>query len=459
MYKTFICDYKQSALHMQRIVYDRALRGDYYYMKYKSSVVIVLAILLLCLISYLVPSLKIESSENRTLATFHMILYPEADSVVYHESPVERLDAALSDQFPFRELVVKKYLSLINVSENFTYGVVKLFVKQQDNQYVLYTVGNYELIEDTGYITVRPTTDPMDAIVVQKRTAQLKYLHKRYPDLKMYTYYVSQAFDMPWFNSCIGATAADHYQEIVNAIPDYVKSDHLVYQNLDDYMNIHYKTDHHWNNRGARRGYEDIYAMISRDFDLGEMCVPIEENTVSETYNFAYLGSYGKSLGELYNEGYDSFSFYEYDLPQRKMAIINPDTLEEIEAVKIGLYDEYQRGEINTDIGTDHYITMFGIARDKDGNGYDDGSYPFIIRNNMGGYGKNLIITGDSYDRAVRDVLASHFDTTVYLDYRTLSKVPIDYIIEKYDIDILLISSHTSMWSSEEYLFTFEGDE
>ena len=354
-------------------------------MKYKGSAVIALAILFLCLVSYLVPPLKIESSENRTLATFHMVLHPETDSVVYHESLVERFDAALSDQFPFREAVVKKYLSLFNASENFTYGVAKLFVKQQDNQHILHTIGNYELIGDTGYITVRPTTDPIDASVIRRRVDQLEYLHRRYPDLKMYTYYVSQAFDMPWFNNCIGATAADHYQEIVDVIPDYVKSDHLVYQDLDDYMNIHYKTDHHWNNRGARRGYENIYTMMSKDFDLGEMRVPVEENTISETYNFVYLGSYGRSLGELYNEGYDSFSFYEYGLPQRKMAIINPDTLEEIEAVKIGLYDEYQRGEINTDIGTDHYITMFGIARDRDGNGYGDDSYPFIIRNNAGG--------------------------------------------------------------------------
>lgn len=427
-------------------------------MKYKGSAVIVLAILLLLLVSYFIPALKMESSENRTLATFHMVLHPEANSVVYHESPVERLDAALSDQFSFREVVVKKYLSLFNMSENFTHGIAKLCTKQQDNQYILHTVGNYELIEDTGYITVCPKTDPLDASLVQKRVGQLEYIHENYPDLKMYTYYVTQAFDTSWFNSYIGATAADHYQEIVDALPDYVKSDHLVYQDLNDYMNIHYKTDHHWNNRGARRGYEDIYTMISGDFDLGKMRVPVTENTISETYDFVYLGSYGRALGELYNKGYDDFSFYEYDLPQREAAIINPDTLVEIKVTKIGLYDEYQRGEINKELGTDHYITMYGTARDMDGNEYGDGSYPFVIRN-MDGNGKNLIITGDSYGRAVRDALASHFDTTIYLDYRTLSKVPIDYIIEKYDIDALLISSHTSMWEEEEYLFTFRGDE
>lgn len=260
---------------------------------------------------------------------------------------------------------------------------------------------------------------------------------------------------MPWFNNCIGVEAADHYQEIVDAIPNYVKSDRLDYLNLDDYMNLHYKTDHHWNNRGARRGYEDIYAMMSEDIDLGEMCIPVTENKVSATYEFVYCGSYGRSLGSLYTEEYDEFSFYEYDLPQREMAIIDPDTFEEIEADKMGLEDEYIRGEINTDISTDHYIMMYGTVKDKDGNVYSDGNYPLVIRNSEGN-GKNLLITGDSYDRAMRDTLASHFDTTIYLDYRTLYKVPIDYLIGIYNIDVLLISSHMSMWGAEEYLFTFK---
>ena len=140
------------------------------------------------------------------------------------------------------------------------------------------------------------------------------------------------------------------------------------------------------------------------------------------------------------------------------MAIINPDTLDEIEVLEIGLYNEYLRGDINKDVGTDHYITMYGNALDINDNRYGDSSYPFIIRSSNSN-GLNLIITGDSYARAMRDVLASHFYTTVYLDYRTLSKIPIDYIIEQYDIDVLLICSHTSMWRSEEYLFTFMGDE
>lgn len=197
--------------------------------------------------------------------------------------------------------------------------------------------------------------------------------------------------------------------------------------------------------------------MIGKDIDLGKILIPEAENEVSKTFDFVYLGSYGQSLGKLYDKRYDDFSFYEYDFPQRQLAILNPHTMEEIEASKIGLYDEYRSGEIDKDIGRDHYIALYGIARDQEGKEYIDSTSAYIIRNQEGN-GKNLMICGDSYSRALRDPLASHFDTTVYLDYRILSSVSIDDIIEKYHIDALLISSNANMWNSEEYLFKFKGD-
>ncbi len=381
-----------------------------------------------------------------------MIFNPKKDSVVYHNSPVERLNAALSDQFLFREFLVKKFLKLFNKSENLSIKLAQK-LKRKRPQFMLHAVGSYELIGDTNYITVYPSTAPMDKNLVQKHVEQIDYLHTKYPDLKFYVYYVSQAFDTSWISKYIGGVAADHYQEIVDAIPNYVKSSHLVYQDLDEYMNLHYKTDHHWNHRGARKGYENIYAMMCKDIDLGVLRLPESENMVSQTYDFVYLGSYGKALGELYKGGYDAFSFYEYNLPQRKLAILDLNTLEEIEAIKIGLYDEYRAGKINKKINEDHYITMYGTARDVNGNSMvEKGLY--IIRNSEGN-GRNLLICGDSYNRAIRDVLASHFDTTVYFDYRLLSRIPVDYVIERYGIDVLLISSHTSMWDSEQYFFTF----
>ena len=398
-----------------------------------------------------------ESSENRTMATFDMIFHPDEDSVVYHESIVERLDAALSDQFAFREAVVKRYLGLFNSLENRTYDFVRLFKKKTEGQYFLRAIGDYELIEDTGYITAFPPIEPMKKENVEKRVDEIEQLHEMFPELKIYTYYVTQAYDTDWFDDYLGTPAADHYEEITKAVPEYVKTGHLTYTDLTDYMNVHYKTDHHWNHLGADRGYEDVYAMMSDDLGLSPRLAPTEENHSSKTYDYSYLGIYGRALGELYKYGSDDFSFYEYPLPEREGAVIDPETREEIPVAEIGLYEEYRTGEVSKKVGADHYIKMYGTARDAAGTSYDDGDYPFIIRSDAGS-GKNLLICSDSYGRAIRDQLASHFDTTVYYDYRVLKKMPIDYMIEKYDIDALLICSNTSMWGSDGFRFIFEEE-
>ena len=127
-------------------------------MKSKCSTLVAFGVLLLFLGSYLFPSLRMASSENRTLATFDMIFHPQRDSVVYRDSPVERAEAALSDQFAFREFAVKQYLRIFNGSENLTAGLVELFSQREELQYALHSVGNYALIEDTGYITLQPST-------------------------------------------------------------------------------------------------------------------------------------------------------------------------------------------------------------------------------------------------------------------------------------------------------------
>ena len=425
-------------------------------MKYRVSVLLVTGMLLLFLASFFLPAPQAaENSENRTMATFRMVLYPEKGSVVYHNSPVERLDAALSDQFPFRESMVRRYLRIFNAFENLSFSLAARLTAPQEKQYSLHALGNYVSIADTGYITAFPAVKALDAAYVRSHVQQLEVLHQSYPDLRTYVYFVSQAYDTSWFDRFIGTKTADHYGDILSVLPAYVKSDHLVYRDLDDYTDLHYRTDHHWNHRGAQRGYEDVFAMLQQDFPLGEIRIPKAENPVSQIYDFVYRGSYGKSLGSLYTGTYDDFSFYEYDLPVRETAVLNPETYEEIPVAAMGLQEDYRVGTINKALSTDHYISMYGTAVDEAGNRYADSSYPFIIHN-CEGCGSNLLICGDSLARPLRDLLASHFDTTVYIDYRILSQFPIDRIIEKYQIDALLICSNSTMWSSEEYMFMFE---
>ncbi len=429
-------------------------------MRYRCFTIAIIVLLISCFILYFIPGVRQGNSENRTMARFDMVFSaPETDSIVYHKTIAERFDAALSDQFPLRETISKGYLSLSNTFDDFVRTVAGTILhrKKQGDQLVLHQIGKYALIEDTGYITACPSSEPLDSNTLKRRADQIEYIHGKYPDLKIYVYYVSRAFDTPWFNDYLGTIAADHYREIEDIFPEYVKKRQLKYDNLDDYMVLNYKTDHHWNHEGAYRGYVDVYNLMDEDFEMGDIRKPIEKVDASDLYNFKYLGSYGTQLGELY-KGYDKFLFYKFDTISRDVSVLDSNTLKEIKVEKIGLQDEYENGQINKDITTDHYVVMYGTAKDILGNEYLDGEFPFIIRNEQGN-GCNLLITGDSYDRAMRDVLSTHFDTTVYFDYRLYQRIAIDYLVEKYDIDALLISANAFMWGSDKYLFTFAEED
>ncbi len=426
-------------------------------MKYRFSAYLLLTIVLALALSYVcLPNG--EDNENRTLATFDMVLHPQKDSVVYRDSPVERLDAALSDQIPYRHRLTGSYLRVMNGAENLSAAVLRAFSGSEDPLQLnaVRTVGNYLIINDEGYITAFPSAEPYDQDLLQRHAAQMEQLHETFKDLKMYVYFITQAFDTNWFESVIGTEVPDHYEEIRQILPDFVKSSRLTYTDPEEYKYLHYRTDHHWNHRGAQKGYEDVYDMMRSDFSMSEPLKPVVEVPVTRMYGVLYKGSYGRALGDLYEYEDEEFFFYDYDFPPRICSVIDPETMEEIPVERIGLYQEYRSGDISRKIEAEHYGLLYGSAVDTDGNKYRDRYYPYVIRNSEGN-GKSLLICGDSYGRAVRDLLSAHFSTTVYIDYRLLDLIPIDRLLKEYEADALLIISNASMWNAEEYFFTFSG--
>ncbi|MCI8418126.1 MAG: hypothetical protein HFI33_11660 [Lachnospiraceae bacterium] len=149
-------------------------------------------------------------------------------------------------------------------------------------------------------------------------------------------------------------------------MPEYVKTSKLLYYNLEDYQTIHYASDHHWNGEGSRRGYENIYEMISKEQELSPMYLPEEKMNFTNLWGIRYRGSYANRLQELYS-GSDEFSVYRYTLPKREIYAIEPDTGMEIELDELGLWEEYKSGQFCRDTYADHYVTFYGYGKDEQG--------------------------------------------------------------------------------------------
>lgn len=130
--------------------------------------------------------------ENRTLATFGMVLKPNPESVVYFDLPLERFEAAMKDQFKLRDNFISVYLHIDNTMSKLSKSL--FFNANSLNQQYSYTIiGNYAQIDGTKYIMNIPRTDKVSKPSIQLHVDQIKKLHQMYPNIKFYSYYVTQA--------------------------------------------------------------------------------------------------------------------------------------------------------------------------------------------------------------------------------------------------------------------------
>lgn len=327
------------------------------------------------------------------------------------------------------------------------YGYARLTQLPKQN-YTLSRLGQYYRINNTEWLVDLPWTSLGNANNMKGSIAAIERIKKNYPDMKVYGFFMTQGNNLPWFEKYMGKSFGDRHEQLAQLAPEWLKLDRLYYADIKDYQNLHYKSDHHWDYLGSRRGYERLYEMMSEDMELSPLQQPIMTWNFSELYDVEYRGSKANKLQLLY-KGWDEFVVYEYDYGERYTYVLSPNDLTKQIPSRFALWEEYKAGKINKDKYYDHYINFNGIATDEKGMQYKDSEYIFVIENKNSNTGHNLLMFGDSNMRALRDVMATHYDTTVYLDYRIMAIPYIDELIDMYDIDVMMsVVQNGTFWFS-----------
>lgn len=345
------------------------------------------------------------------------------------------------------------------------YGYARL-ATFPERSYTYRKLGSFVTYNDTDYVGTLPSKSAPKESSVKKHVDQYEKLLDEYPNLKFYSYFVTQMQDTPWFYDVFGVYP-DKHETIAQYLPEYMGVARLTFSNFADYQDCYFKSDHHWAYKGSERAYRDVYNMMADELELSPVKNPIATWNFSELFGIEYRGSRANNLRSAYN-GYDEFIAYEYDLGEREtyVAQVNVgknsdgsvrvgDYTKEI-PVTMGLWERYKSGNMKRDRYFDHYINFYGRAYDQTGREFADSDNMFIIKNKDNGAKHNMLLVCDSSQRPYRDVLASHFGTLVTLDYRIIPYVPIDYIIETYNIDVIFFGGQSFAWSgSNQYLFRF----
>jgi len=217
--------------------------------------------------------------------------------------------------------------------------------------------------------------------------ARYNELIETYPDIDFYLYYIERDSDQ---NYATGSRAGigEYLRQIVDIPESHVGIEEV--RSFEEYKELNFKSDHHWNYKGSYQGYTDILEMIKPE---AEPLLPVAKLKVGYT-----RGSFTKT--EATATVTDDLVVYEFNFPKM---------------------DYYLNGKKSDDYG--HQASC--IAAAKNGQNNKNVSYANFYGGDVGeisiynGEGEgDLLIFGNSYDNAVIKLLASHFEHTYCVDLR-----------------------------------------
>ncbi len=203
----------------------------------------------------------------------------------------------------------------------------------------------------------------------------------KYKNIDFYLYYIEKDTDINFQNN----DKLGIYEQIEGLLNSNINSFKFNINNFDDFKKYFYKTDHHWNYQGSYKAYKELLDLLK-----------INDNPIEPLYDKClgfWSGSKARSLGGqlLFKE---NFCVYNFNFPKHDTYINNSQ-----------IYYNYS-------YNLENYTNEISYAGFY---GADKGLIKYDYYNEDR---DNLLIIGESYDNAINELLASHFNKTYNVDLR-----------------------------------------
>ncbi len=340
--------------------------------------------------------------------------YEEYFVRIAEQSLQNQILEAVADQFP-------KRLNLIKISKAYdralitgTYGLTAMpaLPASLDTDYFIMRDAPVFLLEpkQPGYIGLK---------TVENRAQNYADLVDAFPELNLYVFYIERV-DLspvnplnPWYQNLDLGSSFDHFMKIK---PPGLEVSTMELESFKDHRELFYNTDHHWNIRGAWKGYGIIYDMLAENYPEISPKLDLQEYRTVEGVNFC--GSFARRT--LYPCAPEPFEYAVVDLPPYRTWVNGEETV-------YGNREAYLRGEFSRHPYTNHYSEFFGNVVDEVLYRFDNGSE------------RDLLIIGGSHSQAVQLYVAAHYRTTYVVDLRAFGEFDFSDAVEKYGIDDVLV--------------------
>ncbi len=321
-------------------------------------------------------------------------------------------ELALADQIP-----LAGNMKLTN--KTFNILLTLAYSNISNNNYVSLGSGIY-LIEN--YITYGRGSLKSKIPQLDIKISNFSLKKEQNPDVEFYLYYIEKDTDINFEdNDKLGA-----YEYIIENLNPTIKAAKFEINNIDKYKEYFYRTDHHWNYKGSYKGYQELTELMGLD----NIITPDDEVCL----NLNWSGSKARAFGgqQIFKE---EFCAYKFNFPEHTIFINNES------ANNYGKYEEFFNGS-----GSE---VSYGIFY-----GGDVGLLEFNYHQENK---ENLLIIGESYDNAINELLASHFNKTYNVDLRAYEEdigqeFNLNEFISEHDIDKVLLIGNIDYYTSNVFV-------
>lgn len=339
-------------------------------------------------------------------------------SSINDQSFQDSIEDALSDQIPLAE---KAKVAYNIATSSYLNRALAPIIKLAPPKYVPYS--SLWLFGEENIVYPSQKFHYVEGIL-NIRAELLNSIFEKNSDLDFYVYYVEKDTDIN-FETGEKVATREHIISQLN-IPEENKGRFEV-DSFDTFKEYFYKTDHHWNYKGSYKAYTECLNLLKINDKPLE---PIEEINLGK-----FSGSKGSAVGAGLDQFSDDLIVYTFELPKRSVTS-NGSSVPSYTA-SIEKFDDPKE--------TRSYAAYYGT---------DIGELVF----STGDESKdNIIIIGESYDNAILELLAGHFNNIYSIDLRHYERIIGEkFVLSEYakdkSIDKVLLIGNSDFFTDDDFI-------
>ncbi len=338
----------------------------------------------------------------------------------------QKLQAGLSDRFPFRLFFLKASRWL----DRQMIGLAYLFTN--DPAFPADSQTDIEVMADRLRLIRMPT--PYDGSLVERIDSALQNyadLIQKYPEVNFHVFYIQEVWDSefhplsPYFKNADNGRSIRYFEQ---NMPQGLSLGKYTFTSFED-MRWLFKTDHHWTIRGACRGYGMMYPLLAANYPQITPKVDCDQYMVVPGVKFR--GSSARNA--LYPMQPEEIEVSIAQLPEHKILVDGKES-------KYIHLEGYLKGNYSTEPYFDHYRMLFGSFNKR---------VEYIF---PGSPDRSLLILGSSYRTPVQPFIASHYRHTYVIDLRFEEGFSLGAFLQEHPVqDVLILGEDNVVYQFDEW--------